>query len=123
MNKSKFFDALAVSVAAGRSIKESALVVGCAIQTAYNISATPEFRLQVAIIRSDITSQAVGRLADTAALAVDTLRELLGAENEPGVRLNASKAILAALPTMTEFGELRARIDSLESSSQLRIAK
>jgi hypothetical protein len=114
---SKFFEPLAVQVSAGYSIRAAADVIGCALQTAYNISASHEFKQRVAEIRSEITYQAVGRLADSASLAVDTLRELTDAANEPSIRLNASKAILAALPTMTEFGELRARVDAIESGS------
>lgn len=117
MKKSKFFEALAVAVAGGQSIKAASSTVGCAVQTAYHVSADPMFRSRVSEIRSEITTQAVGRLADSAALAVDTLRELLDASNEPSIRLNASKAILAALPSMTEFGELRARIDAIENGN------
>ncbi len=122
MINSKFFEPLAVHVASGRTIKDAAKLIKCAEQTAYNLSCDPSFRHRVAEIRSEITTRAVGRLADTAALAVDTLRELLGATNEPSIRLNASKAILAALPTMTEFGELRARIDAIENN-RLRVAQ
>lgn len=117
MNKSKFLEPLAVQVAAGYSIRAAAGVVRCSVQTAYNVSASPDFRQRVAELRSEITTQAVGKLADAASLAVATLRELLDASNDPPVRLNAAKAILAALPTMTEFGELRARIDLIEGQS------
>lgn len=123
MKKSKYFEPLAVAVAGGATIKAASSTAGCAIQTAYHISADDDFRQRVAALRSEMTTLAVGKLADSAALAVDTLRELCDAANEPSVRLNASKAILAALPTMTEFGELRKRIDAIESGSQLRVVK
>lgn len=123
MTKSKFFEPLATHVAAGHTIKTASKLVNCAEQTAYNVSADREFRQRVAEIRSEITYQACGRLADAASQAVDTLRELLDAANDPKDRLTAAKAILAALPGMTEFGELRARIDALESTSQLRLAQ
>jgi len=115
MKKSKFFDRLAVAVAGGQTIKAASATVGCAQQTAYHISADPDFRQRVAELRSEMTTLAVGKLSDAASQAVDTLRELLDPANEPSVRLNASKAILAALPTMTEFGELRSRIDAIEN--------
>lgn len=115
--KSKFFEPLALRVAAGLSIKAAADVVKCSTQTAYNISASPEFRSRVSEIRSEVTTEAVGRLANAASQAVDTLVELLDRSNDPSIRLNASKAILAALPTMTEFGELRSRIDAIESGT------
>lgn len=118
MKVSKFFNPLAVQVAGGSSIKAAAAVVGCSSQTAYNLSASKEFRQRVAELRSEVTYRAVGKLADSASLAVDTLRELLDATNEPSIRLNASKAILAALPTISEFCELRSRIDALEGQNQ-----
>ena len=123
MKKSKFFEPLAVAVAGGRSIKAASSTVGCAIQTAYHISAGEDFRQRVGELRSEMTTLAVGKLSDAASQAVDTLRELLDAANEPSVRLNASKAILAALPTMTEFAELRSRIDAIENGSRLRVVK
>lgn len=114
--KSKFLEPLAVQVAGGSSIKASCEFVGCSIQTAYNISATDEFRQRVAELRSEITSESVGLLTTAANKAATTLVSLLDASQEPSIRLNASKAILAALAPMTELGELRARIDALENS-------
>lgn len=123
MKQSKFFEPLAVHVASGHSIKAAAGLIGCAASTAYNLSADPAFRQRVHAIRTEVTFLTVGRLADAGTEAVDTLRELLNTSNEPTIRLNASKAILAALPAMTEFGELRSRIDEVEkTSTRLRIA-
>jgi len=118
MNKSKpsrFFEPLAVAVASGHSIRAAADVAKCAQQTAYNLSSSQNFRQRVAELRSEMTTLAVGKLSDAASQAVDTLRELLNPANDPSIRLNASKAILAALPSMTEFGELRSRIDAIEN--------
>jgi hypothetical protein len=117
MKKSKFFEPLAVAVAGGQSIKAASSTVGCALQTAYHVSADGDFRQRVAELRSEMTTLAVGRLSEAASQAVDTLRELLDKSNEPSIRLNASKAILAALPAMTEFGELRSRIDAIENGT------
>ena len=121
---SRFFEPLAVAVASGHSIKAAADVAGCAVQTAYNLSSSPEFRRRVTEIRSEICARAVGRLADSAALAADTLAELCGASNPPAVRATAAKSILAALPGLSEYSELRQRIDSLESGDfKLKVAK
>jgi len=95
---------------------------------------------RVAAIRSEITSSTVGILTQAATKAAQTLLELLGRENDPRkvevsidtskaqtllellgrendppVRLNAAKAVLLQLGPLTELGELRARIDALES--------
>jgi hypothetical protein len=126
MNKSKpsrFFEPLAVAVASGQTIRAAADVAGCATQTAYNISASHEFRQRVSEIRTEAVTAAVGKLSDAASEAVSTLRQLLDASNDPPVRLNAAKAILAAITPMAEFGELRQRLDSIENGSQLRVAK
>lgn len=118
VKKSKFLEPLAVAVAGGQSIKSGAETVGCSIQTAYNLSASAEFRQKVASIRTEIASSAVGLLTDGATKAASTLVELLDESKEPNVRLNASKAILGALAGITELGELRARIDALEQSGR-----
>jgi hypothetical protein len=115
-DKSKFFELLAVAVASGASIRSSAGEIGCSESHAYHLSSTPEFRQRVFDIRSEITSQSVGRLTHAASQAAATLVSLLDASQEPNVRLNASKAILANLGPMAELGELRARIDALEKA-------
>jgi len=120
MKKSKFFDALAVQVAAGSTIKCAANVAKCSVQTAYNVTADHAFRQRVAALRSEATTAAVGKLSAAATQAVDTMRELLDLTDEPSIRLGAAKAILAALGPMTEFGELRARVQKIESESILR---
>lgn len=120
MSKSKtsrFFEPLAVAVASGHSIRAAADVAKCATQTAYNISASPEFKYRVSEIRSEICERAVGRLADGATLAVDTLLELCDASNPPAVRATAAKSVLAALPVLSEYSELRARIDEIENGN------
>ena len=122
---SKFFEPLAVAVAGGSSIKAAAVVVGCSEQTAYNISATPEFRQRVSEIRSEITTEAVGRLTIASTKAVDTLSELLNPEHEDSVRLQASKAVLTLLGPISETSELRARLDRLEKqqTAVLKVAQ
>ena len=116
--KSKFFELLAVQVAGGSSIKASAENIGCGIQHGYNISATDEFRQRVVELRTEITFESVGLLTTAANKAAATLVSLLDANQEASIRLNASKAILAALAPMTEIGELRARIDALENKGK-----
>ena len=119
---SKYQELLATEVACGASIKTASEKIGCKLQTAYNISCTSEFKTRVASIRSEITAQAVGLLTRGAAKAAATLIALTGESNEPSVRLNASKAILATLGPLSELGELRARLDAIEQG-RLRIAK
>ena len=109
-----------MAVAGGNSIKASCEIVGCSIQTGYNLSCTDVFHVRVAAIRSECLSGAVGRLSSAALQAVDTFIQLLGDDNEPGVRLTAAKAILLQLGPLSELGELRARIDRIEAG-QLKV--
>ena len=122
IEKSKYFELLAVAVAGGSTITAAAKTVCCSESHAYRICSEASFKSRVAAIRSDITAQAVGKLTQATTLAVNTLIELLGPASEPAIRLNASKAILATVAPMSEFGELRSRLDALESR-KLRIAK
>lgn len=108
------FEELAAAVAGGSTIRAAAAEFGIPERSAYRTSGTEEFRSRVAELRSEIASVAVGKLTSAASQAVDTLCELLDATNEPKVRLDASKLILASLGPLTEHCELRQRLDSLE---------
>jgi hypothetical protein len=112
---SKYQELLAVEVASGSSIKAAADKIGCKVQTAYNISCSTEFRSRVSSIRSEITAQSVGLITSAATQAAATLTSLLSETCEPSIRLNAAKTILSALGPLSEIGELRARLDALES--------
>lgn len=115
MPTSKFFEPLAVHVAAGHSVKDASALVGCAEQTAYNLSAAPEFKQRVGELRSSITDQAVGKLSAAASRAVDVLSELLD-DDDAKNRLAAAKTILSMLGPLSELSELRERLDALEAS-------
>ncbi|MCE3017458.1 MAG: hypothetical protein ACK56W_02405 [Pirellula sp.] len=115
MASSGKFESLALLLATGSSTKNAAQQLGVASRTAYRIASSDKMKNRVSELRSQITNEAVGRLTQGATKAADTLVELLGEANEPSTRLNASKAILASLSAISELGELRARIDALES--------
>ncbi len=110
----RFFALLAAGVACGKTIRSAAEEIDCSERQAYRISALPEFKSRVSELRSEITSEAVGKLTSAATQAADTMTELLSPTNEPSVRLNASKAILNALGPISDLGELRSRIEALE---------
>ena len=105
---------LAVLVAGGSSIKTAADTLCIAERTAYRYAESNEFRARVSSLRSAIAGEAVGKLNAAASTAVDTLLELTAQENEPKVRLDACKLILANLGPLTEHCELRSRLDALE---------
>ncbi len=117
MKKSRYLEVLAPLVASGSSVRDACQTAGCSEATGYALAATCEFRQLVAQIRTQAVQQAVGRLSDSIVLAVDTLRELLGKENEPSIRLNAAKALMGNLTPLSEAGELRQRLDAIEGRS------
>lgn len=109
------FESLALLLASGTSIKAASVQLGIGARTAYRIAASDKMKTRVASIRSEVASSTVGTLTQAASEAASTLRELLDSSNAPAVRLNSAKSILAALQPISELGELRKRIDALES--------
>ena len=109
------FESLALLLASGTSVKAAAQQLGIGARTAYRIASSDKMKTRVASIRSEVASSTVGTLTLAASEAAAALRELLDPSNAPAVRLNACKAVLASLSAISELGELRARIDALES--------
>lgn len=112
---------LALAVASGSTIKSAAEQTGNSERNAYRLSASDEFRQRVNEIRSEVAAATVGKLTQAASDAADTLIELLDVRQEPSIRLQASKAILAAVGPISELGELRARLDAIEHNNQPRM--
>jgi hypothetical protein len=119
MASSGRFEALALAIATGCTIKKAAQQLGIGQRTAYRIAATDRMKTRVCQLRTQITSEALGTLTTAATAAANTLSQLLGESFEPSTRLNAAKAILGALAPLSEFAELRQRIDALERVSEL----
>lgn len=117
----QFFESLALSVAQGSTVVAAAKLAGCSESHAYRVSRTPQFRQRVFDLRSEITSEALGKLTKAATMAVDTLVELMGVENDPPVRMNSAKAVLANLGPLAELSELRARLDAIEAERQPKL--
>ena len=114
MANSGRFEALALLLASGTSVKSASVQLGIGSRTAYRIAASDKMKARVASIRTEIASSTVGILTEAASEAASALRSLLSESNPPMVRLNACKAVLASLSAISELGELRARIDALE---------
>lgn len=120
--KSKFLEPIAIQVASGCTIKAAAVVAGCSEQTAYNLSSTPEFRQRVSEIRTESVVQAVSILTSNATRASNALVKLLDSKDEKIV-LAATTKLLSMLQPLSELAELRARIDSIENRTQLKVAQ
>ncbi len=112
---------LALAVASGLTIKSAAEQTGNSERNAYRLSASDEFRRRVNEIRSEVAAATVGTLTTAASMAAATLIELLDESQEPSIRLQASKAVLAAVGPISELGELRARLDAIEHNNQPRM--
>jgi|GEM_PF-1734271 len=112
----KFFEPLAIRVAAGSTIASAAEEIGCSASHGYTISCSSEFRKKVSEFRAAMTDRAVGELSAGASEAVAVLRELLKLPNEPPVRLQAATKLLALLGPVSEANEIRQRMNKLEQN-------
>lgn len=107
----RFSALLAVHVACGRSVKNAAKLLECGESTAYRLSRTDEFKAEVARLRTDMLDSAVGEITNAASQAI---RKLVALLDDPDHCLGAAKAILANVKSLSEFGEIRHRLDRLE---------
>lgn len=113
-------EAVALALAAGCPIVEAARKAGAGERTVKTWRNTnPAFDRRVTELRGEMTSRALGRLADGMAAAAQTLRRLLNAESET-VRLSAARAVLEFGVRLRETVELEDRIAALEGMQEQR---
>ncbi len=108
-------EALAMAVAAGQTLRDAAAAVGIGERTATRRWADPVFRRQVAELRAEMVSQALGKMADGMTAAADTLRGLLTADSE-AVKLGAARTILELGNKLRESVELEQRLQAIEAA-------
>ena len=107
-------ESLATALAAGGSVAAWAEAHGVPCRTAYRWAAEDSLKARVRGLRQGLVTDAVGKLAEAATAAVETLRGLL-AEGQPAtVRLGAARAILSALIDVQAHAELADRLARLE---------
>ena len=104
---------LILALATGATVREAAKLSGFGESTAYRRSADPEFRNRVSAARDELWGAAIGKLANAATEAVETLQELLTCEDAK-VRLGSARAILAVAPHLRETVEHERRLSELE---------
>ena len=109
------FEPLAVAVAVGDTIKDAAEKVGIPLSTAYHTSCLEVFKQRVTALRSEATQQALGQMTDGLVSAVATIKALMAETNEPKVRLDAAKAMLANHAALANVAEFRERLEKLEA--------
>ncbi len=109
-------EAAALALAAGLPLRVAAKQSGAGERTIKTWTATtPAFNRRVAELRADMTSRALGRLADGMAGAADTLGYLSRKGKSETVRLGAARAILELGTKLREAVEMEARIAALEA--------
>ncbi|OWK35565.1 hypothetical protein [Fimbriiglobus ruber] len=106
-------DALALALAAGRTVRQAAAAAKVSERTAFRRLADPAFVLEVATIRGDMVRTAAGRLADGMAAAADVLREQL-TNPDQHVRHKAAVRLLELGVRLVETAELERRLQELE---------
>src|SRR5262249_10513189 len=79
---------------AGQTLRDAAAAAGIGERTATRRWSDLAFRQRVAGLRAAAVERATGKLADGMAEAADVLRQLLGADTPPAVRLGACPALL-----------------------------
>jgi hypothetical protein len=113
-------ESLATALAAGGSVAAWAEAHGVPCRTAYRWAAEAGVRARVRGLRQGLVTDAVGKLADAATTAVDTLRGLLAERQPASVRLGAARAILSALVEVQAHAELADRVTHLEELADAR---
>lgn len=106
---------LAIAIAAGESIAAWAKQHAVARRTAYEWSRSKEVRRRVSALRRRALDRAVGKLTRGALSAADVLLKLAtGEEQQAGVRLQAARAILADLASLSDFAKMERRMARIE---------
>jgi hypothetical protein len=109
-------EAVALGVASGLSLAAAARSAKVGGPTAKRWSRlVPAFRRRVQELRTEMTSQALGRLVDAMVGAADTLSDLSRKGKSEMVRLGAARAILELANRTRETVELEEHLQALES--------
>jgi hypothetical protein len=109
-------EAAALALAAGCTLAVAARESGAGERTIKTwLRALPAFPHRVSELRAEMTSRALGRLADNMASAADTLGYLCRKGKSETVRLGAARAILELGAKLRESVELEERLSALET--------
>ena len=108
------------AILTARNYEEAITAAKVTRQTFYNYFKLPHFKAELDRRLNDLTDGAFNQLKSAGGQAVETLRALLGSENE-SVRLRASQAIIEYVIKARELGEISARLDEIEKVIAERI--
>jgi hypothetical protein len=105
---------LALAMAAGTAVPDWARANDVPSRTAYTWSRSPEVLDQVKLIRSQVLDRTAGRLSDNATAAADKIAKLAQEAASESVQLQAARAVLAELMTVSNYLAIERRLDELE---------
>jgi hypothetical protein len=105
--------AIAIRLANGDTIAETAALCGVSQRTVSRLKAEPKFAMFVLQLRAELRGNACGRIASHNRTAVDRLAGLLDSDNEQIV-LGAARAILEHAPKLTKECDTEQRLAAIE---------
>jgi hypothetical protein len=105
-------DALVTALASGATVAAAAQLADVGERTVYRRLRDPDFRARVERARADLVERALGHLAQGAAEAAITLRNLLAAPDDR-VKRGAARAVLELGSKLRETVELSGQVEEL----------
>jgi hypothetical protein len=106
-------EAVALLLAAGRSVADAASETGAGVRTIRRwMAADAAFGDRVQELRTELFALAVGRLSNLAGKAADLLGQLLESQSE-GIRLQAARSVLEQAPKLRDSADLAGQVESL----------
>jgi hypothetical protein len=109
----------AALLAAGESVRATALAVKVSERTIFRWRKNPKFQRAVDRLRADMVSAATGKLSDSLTKASDALTALLTSADDQ-VRLRAAVKVVELSLKLREFDELEKRVQDLEQLARAK---
>jgi hypothetical protein len=107
-------DACAALLATGKSVRDCAAEVDAGVRTVYDWLEQDKFKKQVAIYQSRLIDEALGKLAEAATKAVQTLIGCLDSTEGENVKVRAALGILDQLVRLKDLTDIERRLSALE---------
>jgi hypothetical protein len=112
-------ETLLLALACGATVEGAARQAGVSERTAHRRLKEPAFQARLQALRDDMLQRAAATLTAASQEAAKTLVKLLQAQT-PSAQLGAARAILDGATKLSEFAELRRRIQALEEQQTAR---
>src|SRR3954465_14151765 len=108
------YESLVIAVATGSTIAAWCKRTGTGRTTVSGWQREPRFAEDVARIRSELLNEAVGKFTKAVSDVADGMIKLARSATSEATRLAAQKAVLENLVQLTEFAEIKQRIEAIE---------